>query len=127
MSPWDPANPPAEAGGLSRRALLRAQGYIEAHLGEPLRLDDIARAAHLSRAHFARAFRVSTGESVMRYVCRLRMEQAKALLIGSEHSIAEISAMLGFSHHSHFTRLFRREIGVTPRLFAHLYGAPPEK
>jgi len=116
-----------EAGGLSRRALLRAQAHIEARLGEPLRLDDIARAAHLSRSHFARAFRVSTGESVMRYVCRLRMERAKALLIGSEHSIAEIAAMLGFAHHSHFTRLFRREIGITPRLFAHLYGAPPGK
>lgn len=116
-----------EAGGLSRRALLRAHAYIEAHLGEPLRLGDIARAAHLSRSHFARAFRVSTGESVMRCVCRLRMEKAKALLIESEHSIAEISAMLGFSHHSHFSRLFRREVGVTPRLFAHLNGLPPRK
>jgi AraC family transcriptional regulator len=127
MSPRDPANLPTQAGGLSRRALIRALACMDAGIDQPLRLDDIARAAHLSRSHFGRAFRISTGHSVMRYLCLLRMEKAKALLIDSERSIAEISAMLGFAHHSHFTRLFRREVGMTPRLFAHLHGAPPQK
>jgi AraC family transcriptional regulator len=125
MSPGTGSSIPDQEGGLSRRAFLRARAYMEAHIGEPLRLCDIARAAHLSRSHFARAFRISTGLSVMTYLRRLRIEKAKAQLIGSEASIAEVSAMLGFAHHSHFTRLFRREVGMTPRLFAHLYGVPP--
>lgn len=115
---------PGAEGGLSRRAFLRARRHMESHIGEPMRLGDIARAAHLSRSHFARAFRASTGLSVMGYLRRLRIEKAKALLITSETSIADVSAMLGFAHHSHFTRLFRRQTGMTPRTFAHLYGVP---
>jgi AraC family transcriptional regulator len=118
------SNPIGKPGGLSRRAFLRARLYMDAHIGEPMRLDDIAKAAHLSRSHFARAFRVSTGLSVMTYLRRLRIEKAKALLIERDISIADASAMLGFAHQSHFSRLFRREVGMAPRMFVHLYGAP---
>lgn len=60
----------------------------------------------------------------MNYLRRLRLEKAKLLLIESEAGIAELSARLGFSHHSHFTRLFRQDTGMTPRTFARLYGNP---
>lgn len=110
--------------GLSRRAFLRAQAYMEGNIGERLSLADIAGAAHLSRSHFARAFRVTTGLSVMGYLRSLRIERAKTLLIEHELRIAELSAQLGFAHHSHFTRLFRREVGMAPSAYAHLFGLP---
>jgi AraC-like DNA-binding protein len=118
---------PGDPRGLSRRAFIRARRYMEEHIGEPMRLADIAAAAHLSRSHFARAFRISTGLSVMVYLRRLRIEKAKALLIESDTSIAEVSAALGFAHHSHFTRLFHKEAGMSPRSFAHLYGMPEQE
>lgn len=110
--------------GLSHRAFLRARAYMEANIGERLLLADIAGAAHLSRSHFARAFRITTGLSVMAYLRQLRIERAKILLVENEISIAELSAQLGFSHHSHFTRLFHREVGMPPRTYAHLFGWP---
>lgn len=112
----------SRGSGLSRRALTRACSYMEANLGERLSLRDIAGAACVSRSHFARMFRVSTGYSVMAYLYRLRIERAKAVLIDGEVALAELSAALGFSHHSHFTRVFRRHTGMCPRTFAHRYG-----
>jgi AraC family transcriptional regulator len=113
----------AAAGrGLSRRALMRACSYMEANLGERLSLRDIAGAACVSRSHFARMFRVSTGHSVIAYLYRLRIERAKAVLIAGEVALADLAVALGFSHQSHFTRVFRRHAGMTPCAFSHIYG-----
>ncbi len=112
----------AACGGLSRRALTRAQAFMEANLGEPIGLRDIAGAACVSRSHFARMFRRSTGYSVMSYLYRLRIERAKAMLIGGQLPLADLSQVLGFSHHSHFTRVFHRHTGMSPRTFRHRYA-----
>lgn len=96
---------------------------MEGNIGERLSLADIAGAAHLSRSHFARAFRATTGLSVMGYLRSLRIERAKTLLIERELGIAELSAQLGLAH-SHFTRLFHREVGMAPSAYAHLFGLP---
>jgi AraC family transcriptional regulator len=119
------AEPAAEAGpgqGLSRRALTRACSFMEANLGEPLGLRDIAGAACVSRSHFARMFRISTGYSPMAYLYRLRVERAKLFLVQGYAPLAELSVSLGFSHHSHFTRVFQRHTGMSPRAFRHRYG-----
>ena len=117
-----PARDAAPGRGLSRRALTRACSYMEAHLGERLSLRDIAASACVSRSHFARMFRVSTGYSVMAYLYRLRVERAKAALIDADVPLAELSASMGFSHHSHFTRVFRRHTGMSPSTFVRLHG-----
>jgi len=95
---------------------------MEANLGEPLGLGDLACAACVSRSHFARMFRISTGYSPMAYLYRLRIEHAKSMLMQGQASLAELSVSLGFSHHSHFTRVFRRLTGMSPRAFRHRYG-----
>ena len=105
--------------GLSRRALRQALLYIETHLGDPVRLQDIARAAGVSRFHFARLFRVSTGDSPMGFLLRARIERAKVILRSTDRRMCEIAASLGFCDQSHFSRSFRRYAGVTPRQFAH--------
>lgn len=112
----------APGRGLSRRALTRACAYMEAHLGERLSLRDIAAAACVSRSHFARMFRISTGHSVMAYLYRLRVERAKAVLIDADVALADLSVSMGFSHHSHFTRVFRRHTGMSPSTFVRLHG-----
>jgi AraC family transcriptional regulator len=123
-----PARPTADvarrrAQGLSTAALERAHAYIAAHLCESFGLDDIARAACISRFHFARLFRASTGSSPMEYVLKLRMDAAKQMLASGHQKIATTAAALGFFDQSHFTRTFRRMTGLSPRAYSRLPGA----
>jgi AraC family transcriptional regulator len=101
-------------GGLAGGALRRVRAYIDDHIGERISLDELAREAGVSRFHFARQFRLSTGESPMGYVRRVRVERSKSILQARNSSIAEVAARLGFSDQSHFTRIFGRLVGVSP-------------
>jgi AraC-like DNA-binding protein len=105
-------------GGLAGGALRRVRTYIDDHIGERISLDELARQAGVSRFHFARQFRLSTGESPMGYLRRLRIERSKSILQNRDTTIAEIAARLGFSDQSHFTRIFGRLVGVSPGSFA---------
>jgi AraC family transcriptional regulator len=100
--------------GLSRRNLARACSYMEDNLGTKFTLDELARAVGISRFHFARLFRESTGESPMGYSLRLRIERAKAMLLQSDRRISAIAVTLGFVDQSHFSRTFRRITGISP-------------
>jgi len=104
--------------GLEGSVLRRIRVYIDAHIGEHISLDDLARQAGISRFHFARQFRLTTGESPMGYLRRVRIERSKSILQSRETTIAEVAANLGFSDQSHFTRTFGRMVGVSPGSFA---------
>ena len=105
-------------GGLAGGALRRVRTYIEDHIGERISLDELALQAGVSRFHFARQFRLSTGESPMGYLRRMRIERSKGILQTRGSTIAEVAARLGFSDQSHFTRIFGRLVGVSPGSFA---------
>ena len=105
-------------GGLAGGALRRVGAYIDDHIGERISLDQLARQAGVSRFHFARQFRLSTGESPMGYLRRVRIERSKSILQSRETTIAEVAARLGFSDQSHFTRIFGRLVGLSPGSFA---------
>jgi AraC family transcriptional regulator len=104
-------------GGLPGGALRNVRGYIDSHLGERISLNELARQAGVSRFHFARQFRHSTGESPMQYLRRVRIERSKSILQSRDSTIAEVAARLGFSDQSHFTRTFGRLVGVSPGSF----------
>lgn len=110
--------------GLNARALERTHAYIAQHLCESFTLADLARTACISRFHFARLFRASTGCSPMEFVLKARMEAAKQMLARGDQKIATTAAALGFFDQSHFTRTFRRMTGVSPRAFSHLQHHP---
>lgn len=105
-------------GGLAGGALRRVRAYIDDHIGERISLDELARQAGVSRFHFARQFRLTTGESPMEYLRRIRIERSKSILQSRETPIAEVAAILGFSDQSHFTRIFARLVGVPPGSYA---------
>lgn len=118
---WSEAGDPIPAGlaavrqrGLPRIALRRAIDAIHRRLGEKMVLQDIADAACMSRFHFARLFRRSTGYSPMKYLLHARLEQAKALLRQRAMPISDIAVETGFADQSHLTRHFRRTVGMTP-------------
>lgn len=103
--------------GLSPRALRRALAFMEANLGKRLSLDAVAASAAVSRFHFARLFRVTTGHSPMDFLMRARIDRSQDLLKRGNISICEVAAALGFCDQSHFTRTFRRLTGMSPREF----------
>jgi AraC family transcriptional regulator len=110
-------------GGLSPRTLRRILDYVRANLAEPLSVDDLAREADLSPFHFARVFKVSTGESPHALVTRLRMDAARALIAQGE-PLAQVAGACGFSGQSHFSKRFKEQVGLTPGQYARAIAAP---
>lgn len=106
----------------------RALAFIEARLGQPLTLAQIAAAAGLSPFHFARLFTATRGESVMAYVWRRRLQWAAERIAEAPEDIRLIELALGcgFESQEAFTRAFKRLFGVAPGQFkrAHLAMAP---
>ncbi len=102
---------------LSPHKLRRAIEYIDENLSRPVTLAALANAVALSPGHFAHAFREATGVAPHRYVVERRVEAAKALLRQSDLPITEIADRIGCSSHSHFSVLFHRVTGLTPRQF----------
>jgi AraC family transcriptional regulator len=101
-------------GGLSHRNERRAKEMIEANLGGDVSVAVLAQECHMSPAHFARAFRQSTGIAPHRWLVLCRIEAAKDLLYNSTRAIADIARDCGFSDQSHFTRAFTNAVGVSP-------------
>jgi AraC family transcriptional regulator len=105
-------------GGLPRHKLRDAVDYIEERLDSEISLDEIAAVVHLSPYHFARLFKASTGLPPHQYVIARRIERAKQLLQGGDDlSLAQVAARVGFWDQGHFTRHFKRLVGVTPKHF----------
>lgn len=99
------------------RHLLRARDLIDARYAEPLDVAAIARRAHCSQAHFARAFRAAFGETPHRYLLTRRLERAASLLRGTDHSVARICAEVGLASVGSFTTSFGRVYGMTPTAY----------
>jgi AraC family transcriptional regulator len=105
-------------GGLPRHKLRAALEYMEEHLDAELALDDLAAVVHLSPYHFARQFKASTGLPPHQFLITRRVERAKQLLRGGDDlSLAQVAAHTGFWDQGHFTRHFKRLVGVTPNQF----------
>jgi AraC-like DNA-binding protein len=91
-----------------------AKAYIAKHLGENISLAEIASAANASPFNFARLFQQQTGMPVHRYLTRLRLRTSLERIAEPGADLTSIALDLGFSSHSHFTDVFRREFGATP-------------
>jgi AraC-like DNA-binding protein len=99
------------------RHLLRAKDLADARYAEPLDVDDLARAAGLSRAHFSREFRRCFGESPHAYLLTRRLERAAAMLRSTDRSVAEICFAVGLRSVGSFTTSFTRTFGVSPTAY----------
>lgn len=99
------------------RHLLRARDLADARYFEPLDVDDLARAAGLSRAHFSREFRRAFGESPHAYLLTRRLERAAALLRATDRSVADICFSVGLRSLGSFTTSFTRMFGVSPTAY----------
>lgn len=99
------------------RHLLRAKDLVDARYAEPLDVDDLARAAGLSRAHFSREFRRAFGESPHAYLLTRRLERAVALLRTTDRSVADVCLSVGLQSVGSFTTSFTRTFGMSPTAY----------
>jgi AraC-like DNA-binding protein len=99
------------------RHLLRAKDLADARYAEPLGVEDMARAAGLSRAHFSRAFRQVFGIAPHAYLLTRRLERAAALLRTTDRTVAEICMDVGLQSIGSFTSSFTRTYGMSPTAY----------
>jgi AraC-like DNA-binding protein len=106
------------------RHLLRAKDLADARYFEPLSVDDLARAAGLSRAHFSREFRRAFGESPHGYLLTRRRERAAALLRNTDRSVADVCFSVGLQSVGSFTSSFTRTYGIAPNAYRKTFPPP---
>jgi AraC-like DNA-binding protein len=99
------------------RHLLRARDLADRRYFEPLDVDDLARAAGLSRAHFSREFKRTFGESPHAYLLTRRLERAAALLRNTDRSVADVCLSVGLTSVGSFTTSFSRTYGMSPTAY----------
>jgi AraC family transcriptional regulator len=100
--------------GLPRARLNRVIEYIEANLDQEIGLAALAETAGMSSHYFSELFKQSVHLSPHQYVLRRRIERARRLLNDPTLTVLEAAVRSGFSDQSHFTKIFRRIVGVTP-------------
>jgi AraC-like DNA-binding protein len=111
----DKATTEASLNELSENDLCqRAIAFMRAQMHEPISRNDIAAAVHYSEPHFARVFKRIMGVTPGHYLSNLRLERAKLFLRSSTLSIGQIALEVGFQSFSHFTQLFKKEVGSSP-------------
>lgn len=117
---------PVARGGLAPAARRRVLELIEARLATGVAVDELAREAGLSPAHFARAFSASLGRPPHQYILARRLERARRLLEAPGARLGDVALATGFADQAHFTRFFKRAFGVTPgRVLRAAAAAPP--
>ena len=120
--------PTAQRGwaGLAPHRLRRVLGCIETRLAEPIQVAELAREVHMSPFHFTRMFKLATGYAPHQYLTLRRMERARELLATSDLPIAAIAAAVGYQTQAHFTGVFARHAGTTPKVYRVSHRQPAE-
>ncbi len=98
-----------------RNAVKKAVEYINSHYFEELSLASLAEQFNVESSYFSKIFRQETGETVMVYITRLRIEKAQEYMKKQEISLTEIAFLVGYDDYTYFSRVFRKMVGKSPR------------
>ena len=105
-----------ESTGLSK-AVRDCRSYIQANYMNEITLEDLARHCGYAEYYLSRKFAKETGMKISDYIHSVRIDAAKLLLLTTSREIQEISDLLRFGNRSHFDRVFRQHVGVSPAKF----------
>ncbi len=92
----------------------RATHYFNENYNAPIRIEDYAKSRHLSTCWFIRNFKEIVKATPMQYILSLRMINAQSLLENTDYNITEIAQTVGYDNPLYFSRLFRRQVGLSP-------------
>ena len=96
------------------KLVIDVSNYIQAHLSDAIKTDDIANALYMGRSRLSTNFKNQTGINISDYIMMIKIDEAKRLLRYSEKPFASISNYLGFSSQSHFSKVFKKYTDSTP-------------
>jgi len=102
--------------------LAEVVSYLEANYAKTIRLDDLARRAHMSRSTLLRAFKLAFGRAPIDYLVRLRIDRAADLLRTGRDDLAIIAREVGFRDSNYLSRQFRAVTGMSPREYRRRFG-----
>ena len=101
----------------AQRLVRQAMAYLHEHYAEAISREDLARHVGMSDDYLTHCFRQEVGMTPIAYLNRYRVDQAKQLLKNTSQSITDIALAVGFSDSGYFSRVFRREVGLSPEAF----------
>jgi AraC family transcriptional regulator len=104
-------------GGLAPWKVKRVASYIESNMDSRLRVAELACFVQLSTSHFSRMFSKSFGEPPFAYIRRQRVRRAQVTMLSSADALSRIALDCGMCDQAHFTRVFRRVVGVSPSVW----------
>jgi len=107
----------ASTGGLAPHKLQKVLAYVEEKLAEPVGVRELASQVHMSPFHFARRFKQAVGTPPHAYITHVRIERARSLLAGTNVPLIEVATRVGYRTQAHFTGVFHRYVGTTPRAY----------
>ena len=103
------------------RRVLKIKDYINAHISDELRLEQIADLIGMTPSAFSRYFKLRTGKNLSEYIIDLRLGLAARRLVDTADGVSEICWNCGFNNLSNFNRLFRKRKGCSPTEFREKY------
>ncbi|MCE9571708.1 MAG: AraC family transcriptional regulator [Deltaproteobacteria bacterium] len=103
----------------------RARAWIEAHLFEPFRIEELVRHCHASESTLLRGFRRELGASPLAYLRRRRLDESLQLLESGRYAVTEVATRVGYETPSAFAAAFRQQFGMAPSRTRPTIGALP--
>lgn len=92
----------------------KAKEYIETHLSEDIRIQDICASANVSRTQLYESFSRDTGTGISAYIRKRRLTRARELLQNTGISVSETADIVGFADYNYFSRVYKKEFGISP-------------
>lgn len=105
-----------------RDIVLQVQAYVNENYSERLSLSALAKRFAVEESYLSKAFKAGTGDNLMLYIAKTRMEHAKKYINQDRLSLTEISQLVGYDDYAYFNRVFRKVNGVSPREFKERMG-----
>ena len=91
--------------------------YLDSNYSDSITLDSLARFAHMNKYYLVHAFTHYTGVSPINYLNARRLQASKYLLVSTDYPITQIAASVGFSSPSYFSQVFKKNTGITPKVY----------
>jgi AraC-like DNA-binding protein len=112
-------------GGLAPWQVRQVTRHIDGALESTIRTHDCAKITRLSTCYFSRAFKVSFGETFCQYIAGRRTERAQEMMMMTDEPLSQIAISCGFADQSHFSRVYRRQVGSSPAAWRRQRGREP--